>query len=300
MQKYAVVMSVNTRYLYYMNALLNGIIMHDNDVDVHVLCLEELHSSYLASLPSNVCIHKRQEVPFPNEGDPTKNPYSLLWWVQYARYVLAARILHDYDAIFFTDSDAFCVGNFMKELDLCYSSGELVMIKNILGKRLDNYNIDDFIASTAPPYHCHGAFYNKKHISLLEKVWSYGVAEDICDMGQLWRTILRGGYDVHKIIPLKNELWCMTDFWKPTLFKKLDDRGRLKLYLKDTWEEVIIVHGQFRPNNGYRQISNMYAPIPGCGKTNNFVIFCEVYDWLNDNGQVVMSPELLKHYGRTV
>jgi lipopolysaccharide biosynthesis glycosyltransferase len=242
MNSYAICITCNKHYFPGVVSIVNGLAAYKNEVDVHlsVMDTDKQLLEVLAKAPSNVRYYDWSTLVKDERWKFIEDPKK----VRFARYHLAETLCDRYKVVLILDADMCIVDHIMMPFELCSASKELVSVKNPLGFTISKATIENVNRSFLPPFHCTGTFFNcERHKDILSKTFDRVFTDTTGDMIALFRTLKSLNYDFNKIIPLHNEEWILTQWYRYKIDFK-NNNGIPELRLPDD-RRVKAVHGRW-------------------------------------------------------
>ena len=270
-----------------MNAVINSLDEHDNEVDLYL-------------------IHGPDELPYLEKVKAVKDlkvnviPVHIdecreLWpdykrdegWQNFFfRWKMMAEAGKKYRSVMMLDSDMFCCNNIMKYFEIAADSRFILLPSNPWGSSVDvcKERWDAIIreGASSPPYHSMPAFFNaNKNQDLIEKIWERGKTEPFDDIQILSRVIFSEKmWD--RILILPNILWVHTS-WYYDLVGRYHSEG--KTYFKSMEENINFVHRRWWMTDVCQQfldrIDKVRCPVCYINGVHNVKLFWEEYKRLN-------------------
>lgn len=289
MNKYAIVVTADYKFISGVSALINSCLIYGNEVDFHLLYWDKPggpFDRYVANLQTDprydflfpIHLPTYIEKVNPKGYDTSFKPkYYLKFW----RHFYPQELL-DYDAIVIFDADMMIVENIMQYFEIAAKTGRILIPRNssIYAQQIDNYSESAFKHSYAPPCHSMPLFYDpKKHHEFFRLIPP--LAQQMGRGEMVAINCLFHKMGIYKdLILLPNSLWLGTR-WKELEYSILYGNHGIQ-HITVAGDRVFSIHGRWWAEETLDKIPQGER----VGKANG-QLFASMYMWLNGLGRDV-------------
>lgn len=280
--KYAIIITISEGDLLETTAaIINGIAIYENEVDICLIPYPNVSQEYLNGLPDYVKIISWNCVKDENRYNLNQDKSSG-WECRFYRYKVVEQLKDKYEGLMICDADMQVLGNIMEYFDLTLSTGKLLMPDNPIGiddSFINKTNIDLIKTACSPAYHNMPLFFDSvKYAWLMKEVYETGIKEPYGDMATLYRTIVRNDLR-NEVRLLDNRHWIYEKYYLEKIKKECDEKLKLSL----SSGRILMNHRRWNCEKVRQQclkIGNKENEIA----RHNIEILYESIKWLNNNG----------------
>jgi SAM-dependent methyltransferase len=293
LNKYAVVMaSIGTQLLSGMNAVINGLDYHDNEVDLYLIH-GDLEKEYIKKA---LAVKDLKVNIIPVHIDECRKLWTDYrkedggWQNLFFRWKVLDLIGKKYNSVMLCDSDMLCVNNIMKYFKAVENSELIILPSNPWGSSVEacTENWEKIIrGASAPPFHCMPIFLDiKQHPNLINKFWERSKVDNYLDMEILNRTFFAEQM-LDKILSVPNNLWVLTSWYLSNVSKNWEDK---KLYFKIMEERINFIHRRWFIDSVCDQFIYAIREKDNLEKgLNNLRLFREEYRRINTEHKIKIT-----------